>query len=180
MYVVGIGSPLPHYVHYLSSLCVAASGFASNSCREGVRQSQSQSIDSQKGTSSCCMGLPIEEGRGHSINFRRLKFTPGWVQRHSLKFNTLPPVTTRMWVVLETIGHCRLLYFVWVRIQCLQNCLTTPRQKFRRGGGLRKIKSCHKFLFQITFKMKRFCIAFYRSCLVPYLTGIPVLASNVQ
>ncbi len=35
----------------------------------------------------------IEEGRGQSINFRLLTFTPGCAQRHCPKFNTLPPVT---------------------------------------------------------------------------------------
>ncbi len=164
---------------------MAVSGFAYNSCREGVRQSQSN--DSKKGT-SCCMGLPIEEGRGQSIHFHLLKYAPEFfVQRHFLKFNTLPHVTVIICTSVSGVfGLCwrpfagGLLHFVWDQIQCLQNCLTNLRQKLRRGGCLRKIKSCHKVLFQITFKMKRFCIAFYGSCFVPYLTGIPVLASNVQ
>jgi hypothetical protein len=38
---------------------------------------------------------------------------------------------------------------------------TTPRQQLRRGGGITKINSCRNDLFQVTFKTKRFCVAFY-------------------
>jgi hypothetical protein len=41
--------------------------------------------------------------------------------------------------------------------------LTTPRQKLRRGRGLRKINGSRRVLFQVTFKTKRFCIAFNES-----------------
>ncbi len=38
--------------------------------------------------------LPLpREGRCQSINFHLLKFTQSWVQRHSLKLNSLPPLT---------------------------------------------------------------------------------------
>ncbi len=43
------------------------------------------------------------------------------------------------------------------------NCLTTRRQKLRRVRDLRKINCCHRVLFQVTFKTKRFCIAFNES-----------------
>jgi hypothetical protein len=46
-------------------------------------------------------------------------------------------------------------------IQNLLNSLTTPRQKPRKGGGHKQINSCRKVPFQVTFKTKRFCIAFF-------------------
>jgi hypothetical protein len=35
-----------------------------------------------------------------------------------------------------------------------KNSWPPPRQKVRRGGGLRKISSCRKVLFQVSFKTK--------------------------
>jgi hypothetical protein len=39
-----------------------------------------------------CTCASREEGRGQSIHLRLLIYTPGCVQRHSLKFNILLPV----------------------------------------------------------------------------------------
>jgi hypothetical protein len=119
------------------------------------------------------------QGRGHSIYFRLWKFTPEFVQRHSLKFNTLPRVNTNIctvnnytvcwreggcWVVLETIQFTTgLLHSIWDQIQCLQNCLTSPDKSLGGEGGLRKMNSCRKVLSQVTFKTDKFCIAFFES-----------------
>jgi hypothetical protein len=65
------------------------------------------------------------------------------------------------YVVLETIKYTALNV---TKFRNLQNCLTTPRKKIG-GEGFRQIYSCHKVLFQVTFKTKRFCIAFYESYL---------------
>ncbi len=64
-------------------------------------------------------------------------------------------------VVLESI-YCKT--FICDQIQNLHNCLITPRQKSRRGGGPQTDKnSFRKFPFHVTFKTKRFCIVFYES-----------------
>ncbi len=70
------------------------------------------------------------------------------------------------------------LHSVWDQIQCLQNCLTTSRQKLGGGGGLRKINSRRKVLFQVIFKTKRFgfCIAFHES-IPSTATSFPSLVS---
>jgi hypothetical protein len=65
-------------------------------------------------------GKGIKEGKGKSHHFGLLKFTPRGVQRHSLKFNTLP---------LSPL-HCE-----WDHIQNQQNYLTTPSQNSWGGGG---------------------------------------------
>jgi len=52
----------------------------------------------------------IEEGRGQSINFRLLKFSPGCVQLHSFKFDTLPYSVWRGRGLLGCVGdniYCR-------------------------------------------------------------------------
>jgi hypothetical protein len=64
--------------------------------------------------------------------------------------------------VLETI-FCRSLNSVCDQTQNLQNCFTSRTQKPRRKGGLKQITSCQKVLLPVTFKMKKFCIAFYES-----------------
>jgi hypothetical protein len=62
---------------------------------------------------------PVEEGRGQIIFFPLLKFTPGCVQRRSLKFNTLPPVTIssngKSSIVEERIFRFCSFYFDPVR-----------------------------------------------------------------
>jgi hypothetical protein len=50
----------------------------------------------------------IEEGRGQSINFRLLKFSPGCVQLHSFKFDTLPYSVWRGRGVLGCVGDHRV------------------------------------------------------------------------
>ncbi len=72
------------------------------------------------------------------------------------------------WVVLETIFSRSLTICMCLRdqIQNLQNCLPTPRQKSRMGGGLKQITICRKVLLLVTFKTKRFCIVFYESYLL--------------
>ncbi len=63
-------------------------------------------------------------------------------------------------VVLESI-YCivGVLHYVSDQIQNLQNCSTTPRQKPRRGGGLKQINSCCKVPFQVTFLWWNFALS---------------------
>jgi len=112
--------------------------------------------------------LPIEIGRGQSIPFLLLKFIPGSVQRHSRKFEILPPSDYTASVrrgrgVLCCVGdHLFRTYTLWMGPDSdSTKLLTTPRQQLRRGEGITKINRCRNDLFQVTFKTKRFCIAFY-------------------
>ncbi len=107
-------------------------------------------------------------------NFRLLKFTPGCVQRHSLKkkFNSFPTVTIstcihimsageeRCWVVLETINCSTFTLCVGPDSESTK-LLATPIQKLTRGKVLRKILSCRKVLFQGSFQTKRIYTAFH-------------------
>jgi hypothetical protein len=55
--------------------------------------------------------------------------------------------------------YCRTLYVTRFRIN--KNCLTSPRQNMEGEGA--QINSGRKVLLQVTFKAKRFCIAFHES-----------------
>ncbi len=57
-----------------------------------------------------------------------------------------------------------LLHSISDQVENIQNCLTTPRHKTIVGGGASdNTQLCCKVRFYVTFKTKRFCIAFYKS-----------------
>ncbi len=75
---------------------------------------------------------------------------------------------------------CSILHSVCDQIQNLQNCLTTPRQKPRRGGGRRQINSMPQSPFLCYLKEKEICIVFNESYSYPStVETIPLLASGV-
>ncbi len=51
-----------------------------------------------------------------------------------------------VWTAYTGVIHC-----VFDQTPNLQNCFTTPKQKPRRGGGLRQINSCRQGLLQVNF-----------------------------
>jgi hypothetical protein len=66
--------------------------------------------------------------------------------------------------MLETIFILQDFYTSLLYVTRLRTYkIARPRQKPRRGGGFEQINSCRKVLFQVTFKTKRFCTAFYVS-----------------
>ncbi len=87
------------------------------------------------------------------------------------------------WVVSETI-YCRT-FTLWMGPDSVSTKLIDHPKKNAWGwGGLRKINSRRKILFKVTFKTRRFCIAFYESyhstdtsfsCLVSFLLFVESL-----
>ncbi len=58
--------------------------------------------------------LHIEEGRGHCIIYRHLKFTPGCVQQLCLQFSA-----STLWISLCTFGYNEFDFFWKLRTQSL-------------------------------------------------------------
>jgi hypothetical protein len=52
-----------------------------------------------------------------------------------------------VWRAYTGAIHC-----VFDQIRNLQNCFTTPKQKPRRGGGLRQLNTCRQVPLQVYFK----------------------------
>ncbi len=134
-------------------------------CKEGLTLFQSLLLALSVRQLTAKSSYPHRRGRGQSVHFRLLKFI-GCVQWHALMINTLTiSLCINCVAGKEGVGLCwrpytaELLHSVWDQIQCL----IIQRQKLRRGGGLRKINSRRKILFQVIFKTKRFCIVFYES-----------------
>ncbi len=100
----------------------------------------------------------IEEGRGE------------WIQLSSLEIYScticsaaLSPVPRfdQVCVHLQCVGDHKLQAFYTLYVKRFKNLHTTLTWKPMRGGDLKQITSCGKFSFQVTFKMKRSCMAFY-------------------
>ncbi len=104
------------------------------------------------------MSYTMDEGRGQIIHFRQLKFTPGCVQRHYLKFNIMSPVS-REWRVRGGFTLCMVPDPDSESTKLLDHLMTTAQE----GREPQKINNCRKVLFHITFQKNRFCIACYES-----------------
>jgi hypothetical protein len=71
-------------------------------------------------------------------------------------FELFASVDAHLWLGVvgfcgETINCRTFILCVCDRIQNLQNCLTTQRQKPKRGGGLRQIYGYRKVPFHVNF-----------------------------
>jgi hypothetical protein len=106
--------------------------------------------------------LTTSKGRGQRIRYLLYCF----------QFNTPPHVSKYMKTMCGGGGGVEscwrpystgVLHYECDQIQNLQNCLSTPRKKPRKGEGLKQINSCRKVLLQVTFNAKRFCIAYCES-----------------
>jgi hypothetical protein len=83
----------------------------------------------------------------------------------STAFSPVQHTENLYWINPISCVHSVILVFLIQlcdQSQNLQNCLNTPRPKnYRRGGGLRQVKSCRKVPFKVTFHEDiAFCLVF--------------------